>query len=265
MKIYKIIVSTSVVLSFSCLCSFAAPVLSDNFNSYNNGALVGQGTWAQTSTSTVNPVQVNNGLVTLTNTGQDIYDPFSSAVTLADGQSLYFGLTLDVTAAGTGDYFMHFTPNAGNSTTFYDRVFVQATTGGYFLGLEGTAGGGATVTYGTQVLSLGTSYNFVLAYNYSATTPSNSVDAIYINPTDPTVANDTAYLTAAWGSANADTNQIAAVNFRQGTAGSAPSETVDNLVVSTSFDDVVPAPEPSTTALAAVGGLACLCAVRRKG
>jgi hypothetical protein len=260
----SVFVFSSVVLSFSCVCSFAAPVLSDNFNSYNNGALVGQGTWAQTSTSVVNPVQVNNGLVTLTNTGQDIYDPFSSAVTLADGQSLYFGLTLDVTAAGTGDYFMHFTPNAGNSTVFYDRVFVQATTGGYFLGLEGTSTGGATVSYGTQVLSLGTSYNFVLAYNYSATTTSNSVDAIYINPTDPTVGNNTAYLTAPWGSATPDTNQIAAVNFRQGGGAIAPTETVDNLVVSQSFADMVPAPEPSTMALAAVGGMACLLAVRRK-
>jgi len=242
----------------------ATPVLSDNFNSYPNGNLTNGTTWFQTSTSGTTPVQVNNGVVTLNSSGQDVYSPFSSPVTLADGQSLYFGLTLNVSAAQTGDYFMHFTPNAGNSSLFYSRVFVEATTGGYLLGIEGTAGGGAMVSYGTTVLSLNTSYNFVLAYNYSATTPSNSVDTIYINPTDPTAANNTAYVTAPWGSANADTNQIAAVNFRQGSASAAPTLTVDNLVVSQTFGDVVPAPEPSTMALAAIGGAACLFAMRRK-
>jgi hypothetical protein len=243
---------------------FATPVLTDNFNSYANGNLVGQGTWAQTSTSTTAPVQVNNGVVTIGNTGQDVYDPFSTPVTLADGQSLYFGLTLNVSAAQTGDYFMHFTPSAGNSSLFYSRVFVESTTGGYLLGVEGTAGGGAAVTYGTTVLSLNTSYNMVLAYNYSATTPSNSVDTIYINPTDPTVGNNTAYVSAPWGSANADTNLIAAVNFRQGSSTAAPTLTADNLVVSQTFSDVVvTAPEPSTLALAALGGGACLLAWRR--
>ena len=244
--------------------AFATPVLSDNFNSYPNGNLTNGTTWFQTAAA-ANPVQVNNGVVTIGNTGQDVYSPFSSPVTLADGQSLYFGLAINVSAAqATGDYFLHFTPSAGNSSLFYDRLFVQSSGAGYVLGLEGTAGGGATVTYGTTVLNLNTSYNIVLAYNYSSTTPSNSVDAVYINPTDPTVGNNTAYLTAAWGSANADTNQIAAVNFRQGSSSAAPTLTVDNLVVSESFADVVATPEPSTLALAAMGGAAWLVAFRRR-
>jgi hypothetical protein len=251
------------VLAFSGTKSFATPVLSDSF-SYPNGALVGQGGWAQTSTSTNNPIQVNGGAVTLTNTGQDAYDAFTTPVTLADGQSLYFGLTIDVTAAQSGgDYFLHFTPDAGDSSLFYGRVFAKSTTGGYLIGVEGTAGGGAAVTYGTQVLTLGTSYQFVLAYNFSATTPSNSVDTIYINPTDPVVVgNDTAYVTAAWGSANADTNTIAAVNFRQGSSSVAPTVIVDNLNVSETFADAVP--EPATLTLMAVGGAAALVAFRRR-
>ncbi len=241
-------------------------LLSDSFNSYANGNLVGQGNWSQTGSYATSPVQVNNGVVYLGNSGQDVYDPFNTPVTLADGQSLYFGLVINVSAAqGAGDYFMHFTANAGNSSQFYDRLFVQAATGGYVLGLEGTAGGGATITYGTTVLSLNTSYNIVLAYNYSSLTPSNSVDAVYVNPTDPSVANNTAYLSAAWGSANPDTNQIGAVNFRQGSTSSAPTLTVDNLTVSTQFSDVATAaPEPSTLALMGLGGLAGLFAWRRK-
>jgi trimeric autotransporter adhesin len=259
----SVVLSLAAVLAVSGVKSFAAPVLSDNFNSYTNGNLVGQDGWAQTGASATTPIQVNSGVVTIGSSGQDVYSPFSSPVTLADGQSLYFGLTLNVSAAqATGDYFLHFTPNAGNSSLFYDRAFVQSTSGGYLLGLLGTSGAG-TVTYGTQVLSFGTSYNFVLAYNYFSATTNSAIDSIYINPTDPAVANNTAYLTAAW-QGSADTNQIAAVNFRQGTASSAPTLTVDNLVVSQTFGDTVPAPEPSTIALAAMGGAACLVAFRRK-
>lgn len=259
----KSVVFLTAALALLSSQSFATPVLSDNFNSYPNGNLTNGTTWFQTSTPGATPVQVNGGVVTIGSSGQDVYSPFSSPVTLADGQSLYFGLTLNVSAAqATGDYFLHFTPNAGNSSLLYDRAFVKSTTGGYFLGLAGTSGG--TTTYGTTVLSLGTSYNMVLAYNYSATTPTNSTDAIYINPSSPTVGNNTPYLLAAWGTATIDTNQIAAVNFRQGSAPAAPTLTVDNLVVSQTFGDVVPAPEPSTIALAAMGGAACLVAFRRK-
>jgi hypothetical protein len=244
---------------------FSAPILSDNFNSYNNGALVGQGNWAQTGSSVVNPVQVNSGVVSLTTSGQDVYDPFTSAVTLTDGQSLYIGMTLDVSAAQTaGDYFLHFDPTVGDASAFYDRLFVKATTGGYLLGWEGTAAGGGTVAYGTGVLTLGTSYDIVLAYNYSAATTTAATAAIYVNPTDPTIGNNTAYQTFAWTGTGADTNLISEVNLRQGTASSAPTLTLDNLVASESFGDVVPAPEPSTLALAAFGGLASLFVLRRK-
>ena len=260
----KSVVFLTAALALLSSQSFATPVLSDNFNSYPNGNLTNGTTWFQTGAPGATPVQVNGGVVTIGSSGQDVYSPFSSPVTLADGQSLYFGLTLNVSAAqATGDYFLHFTPNAGNGSLFYDRAFVQSTSGGYLLGLQGTSGTGATVTYGTQVLSFGTSYNFVLAYNYFSATTNSAIDSIYINPTDPAVANNTAYLTAAW-QGNADTNQIGAVNFRQGSAGSAPTLTVDNLVVSQTFGDTVPAPEPSTIALAAMGGAACLAAFRRR-
>jgi hypothetical protein len=40
--------------------------------------------------------------------------------------------------------------------------------------------------------------------------------------------------------------------------------TVDNLVVNQSFADIIVAPEPSTLALAAVGGIAFFVSFRRK-
>lgn len=260
-------------LAFSIVRSQATITFSDNFNSYVNGNLagltadaVGQGTWRETGTAAATPIQVNNGTVVLGTSGQDIYSALTTPTILSDGQSMYFSLSINVTAAqAAGDYFLHFTPSGGNSSAFYSRLFVKSVTGGFELGWLGTSGGTGLPTYGTTVLSLSTPYQVVMAYNFSATTPTNSTGAVFVNPTDPIVGNNTAYLTADWlTTGTADTNSIAAVNFRQGSAGNAPSLTLDNLVVATSFSDVVPVPEPSTLVLAGLGGLACLGALRRK-
>jgi hypothetical protein len=269
----KIVVFLAVALLSSSPRTFAAIVFSDNFNSYVNGNLagtsqdaLGQGTWRQTSTANATPIQVVNGAIAIGSSGQDVYSPLTTPTILSDGQSIYFSVAINVSAAQSGgDYFLHFTPNAGNFTLFYSRLFIKSVTGGFELGWLGTSGGTGLPTYGTTVLSLNTPYQVVMAYNFSATTPTNSTGAVYVNPTDPNVGNNTAYLTANWlTTTTPDTNSIAAVNFRQGSAGSAPTLTVDNLVVATSFSDVVTVPEPSTLALAGLGGLACLGALRRK-
>lgn len=269
----KFVVYLAVVLLFSSPRTFATTVFSDNFDSYVNGNLagtsqdaLGQGTWRQTSTSATTPIQVVNGAIALGSSGQDVYSPLTTPTILSDGQSIYFSLAINVSAAQSGgDYFLHFSPNAGNSSLFYSRLFIKSVTGGFELGWLGTSGGTGLPTYGTSLLSLNTPYQVVMAYNYSATTPTNSTGAVYVNPTDPNIGNNTAYLTANWlTTATPDTNSIAAVNFRQGSAGSAPTLTVDNLVVATSFSDVVTVPEPSTLVLAGLGGLAFLGALRRK-
>src|ERR1035437_400472 len=79
----------------------ATPVFSDDFNSYSAGNLagltqnaVGQGTWAQTSTSAPTPVQVASGKAVLGTSGQDVYSPLPGGpITLADGDNFYIGLT----------------------------------------------------------------------------------------------------------------------------------------------------------------------------
>jgi hypothetical protein len=266
-----------VVLAVAALCStpklFSSIVFSDNFNLYGNGNLagvtqdaLGQGTWRQSGASATTPIQVVNGAVALGSSGQDVYSPLTTPTTLADGQSLYFSLGINVTAAQAGgDYFLHFTPNAGNTSLFYSRLFIKSVSGGFELGWLGTSGGTGLPTYGSTVLSLNTSYQVVMAYNYSATSPTNSTGAVFVNPADPNVGNNTAYLTANWlTTATPDTNSVAAVNFRQGSAGSAATLTVDNLVVATEFSDVVTVPEPSFLALGIAGGFACLVALRRK-
>ncbi len=242
----------------------ASPVFSDNFDSYTAGNLVGQGTWGQTGTSTATPIQVAGGKAVLGTSGQDAYSPLPGGpLTLADGQSFYIGMTLNVSSAQTGDYFLHWTPSVGNSSLFFDRVFVQSTTGGYLLGWMETSGTGATPTYGTGVLSFGTDYRVVVAY-HDVAGPLNDTGAIYVNPfTDPVnESGNVAYLTKSWASASPETNTIAAINLRQGSATSAAALSVDDLNASLIFGDVTSftqvVPEPTILSLLGSFGLVAL-------
>jgi hypothetical protein len=240
----------------------ATVIFSDNFNGYNNGALVGQGGWLQTSTSTVNPLQVNSGVLSVGNTGQDAYSAFGSAVSTTAGGSMFIGLDLDVTAAAsTGDYFLHVGSTVGGTSGFYDKIWVKSSGSGFVLGSQDNNG---TVTYGTTVLSLGTDYRLVTEEDF-VTGAANDTFAFYVDPTDTSVAaNNTAYLTATWSGTTAEASSYAEINIRQGTATAAATETVDNLVVGTAFSDVSAVPEPSTMAMAALGGVAWLVALRRR-
>jgi len=261
----KFIVFLAVALLFSSPRTFATSVFSDSFPD-PNGALLGQsaqigsGVWSLTS-STVNPIQVNNGLVVLVNSGQDAYDALSSPVSTSAGGSIFVGLDLNVTAAqATGDYFLHFCSTVGGTSGFYDKVWVKSSGSGFVLGSQDNNG---TVIYGSTVLTLGTTYRLVTEEDFVPGALNDTFE-FYVNPTDLSVAaNNTAYLSATWSGAGAEASSYAEINLRQGTAAAAPSETIDNLIVGSAFSNVSVIPEPSTVALAAMGGVACLVAFRR--
>jgi hypothetical protein len=264
----KIVALLSVILAFSGLWSYASPVFSDSFSD-PNGALLGQsaqigtGAWTITGSSVVNPIQVNNGMVTLTNTGQDAYAQLSSPVSTASGGSIFVGLDLNVSAAqANGDYFLHFTTAVGATSGFYDKLWVQSSGSGFVLGIQATSG---TTNWGSSVLSFGTSYRVVTEEDFVSGAANDTFD-VFVNPTDLSVAgNNTPYATLTWNGAVAEASTYAEINFRQGTASIAPIETVDNLVVSSAFSDVSAVPEPSSLAFGLVGGFAWLVALRRKG
>ena len=202
-------------------------------------------------------------MVVLTNTGQDAYCAFSSSVNTTGGESLFIGMNLDVTtAAATGDYFLHTTATVGSTSGFYDRLEARSSGAGFQLGME--EAGSDAVVWGTTVLTLEQSYQVVTEQDFVAGALNDTFE-LYVNPTDLSVAgNNATYLNFTWNGTTAEPSSYAEVNFRQGSSGSAPSETVDNLVVSETFADVVPAPEPSTIALLALGGVAGLAVIRRK-
>ena len=256
MKKYALLLSTILIPSSG---AFASALFSDNFDSYAPGNLVGQGSWLQTGTSTATPLQVANGAVSVGSSGQDAYAAFSSSVNTTGGGSLYMGMDLDVlTAQATGDYFLHVTTTVGGTSGFYDKLEAKSSSSGYVLGIE--EAGSDPVVWGTTVLSYGTSYNIVTEQDF-VSGAANDTFELYVNPTDST--SDT-YLNFTWNGTSAEASSYAEVNFRQGTASAAPTETIDNLVVGTSLSDVVPVPEPSTLALAALGGFGFLLTFSRR-
>lgn len=251
-----------VALLFSSSRAFATIEFWDNFNSYNNGNLVGQGTWAQTGTIATSPVQVNNDAVVLGTSGQDVYAPLTSPISITTGSTFYIGATVDLTAAqATGDYFLHFTPTVGNSTIFNERLFAKSSGAGFIFGYDGSSGN--TANYSSTVLSFNTSYRIVLAYT-GVSGSLNDTFALYVNPTDTSVeGNNTAYMTSGYVGTGAESTTVAGINLRQGTAANAPSVIFDNLVVATIFSEAA-IPEPSSVALLVLGGFAGLVALRRK-
>ena len=262
MKNYLLCVSGLVGVSLN-VC--AVPVFWDDFNSYSAGNLVGQGTWAQTGSSTATPIQVTAGKASIGTSGQDAYSPLPGGpISIADGTSFYLGLTLNVSAAqSTGDYFLHYTPTVGDSSLFLDRLFVKSSGSGYVLGWLATGGG--TASYGSTVLNLNQDYRLVLAYHAVAGTL-NDTSAIYVNPfTDPTVElNNTAYASFTWNSTNPENPTVAAINLRQGTAANAPTLTVDDLNASGVFGDVTTFTVPEPGSLAILGGFGLLTYLLRR-
>ena len=215
---------------------FASDVFSDDFSA-PNGPLIGTtadlgGTWTQTGTSTLNPIMISGGAVTLVTTGQDAYAALSSSVANVAGLGLKTSLDLNVSAAqATGDYFLHLTNPVGTTSNFYERLFARSSANGYQLGLVDTSGTGSTTTWGTQVLFFGATYHVDVTWNFTSGTS---------NDTFSVAVDNAPYLTHTWTSIFTEPAQLSAVNFRQGTATFAPTISLDNLVVTT----VVVAPAP---------------------
>ena len=244
--------------------SYGAASFSENYNSYSNGALTNQGPWLQTAAA-AGPIQVANGRAQLATSGQDAYAGFGSAISNPDGTSFFYGLTLNVlTAQATGDYFFHVSNPAGTTSLFYERLFARSSAGGFQLGFVDTSGTGSTTTWGSTVLSFTTDYRVVVAQNFVLGS-TNDIFSIYVNPSDASVeANNTAYLTHTWTSVLAETSTYAAVNLRQGSAGSAAGVFVDDISVSKTFSDVAQTPEPATICLALAGAVGLLASRRRR-
>jgi hypothetical protein len=83
---------------------------------------------------------------------------------------------------------------------------------------------------------------------------------LYVNPTDSTEGNNLVYDTAMATSSSTDPASIGTINFRQGNSPDAPTETVDNLIVATTFMEALP--ESNDWSAISSLGLLAFCGLR---
>ncbi len=234
--------------------------------SYTNGRIVvtnlgiNQGGWQQTSTATNNgPFITNNNQAVLPSgaTGQDIWKAFTSNTIVVPtnnfGGYLQTKINFSITSATTnGDYFFHLSTVTNTTSGFPQRLFAKRdVSSNLFLGLSATD---TTGIYGTNPLSLNTTYNAVIQWNFLDGT-NNDTLSLFVDPTDPILTNNAVYAATAF---TTDVSSVAAANLRIGGSTSTPGVLVNSIEVAT----VVP--EPSTYALLLLSGAASLWALKRR-
>ena len=236
---FKEILVSACLVGVACNSeSRAAVILSDTFN-YPDGVLqnVSSNKWIGHS-GTTNQVDVTRGALNLTGAeSQDVSallagQPYATT----NGAVLYAGFDLKLTAlpSKTGSYFAHF---KDSTEGFRGRIWALtngAAPGAYRVGISSGSSSTAAAVHNAD-LQPGVSYKIVFSLAVS-----NAVATLWINPTSN--ANTQISSEAAAGV------PIAAFAFRQATGIGVV--TIDNLVIETTFQDVVPPTEtaPSPTA-----------------
>lgn len=218
-----------VVVAMTSLAVHGTIILQDEF-SYADGYLpdVSSSKWSRHS-GTNYDMLVQSGELRVTGSATDDCNaaldggPYGGTSTQA---AIYAKFTIRVTElpTGSGSYFAHF---KDNSTGFRARVFAHTTgaaSGSFRLGLANSASS-VSVTY-PQDLALDTTYTVVTRY-----IPQTGVSTLWINPANETSTS----VTATDPNSPANIVQYA---FRQATG--IGTIMVDDLVVGTTFADVVP-------------------------
>jgi len=221
----------------------AVVVFSDSFG-YATGPIVGAtGSPWLTASGTALQVDVGAGVVNLTTVeSEDVGAPLTGGPFTTG--TLYASAIINLSALPTGTtYFLHFGGTAVD-TNFRGRVHATITgaaVGSFRFGIGDTT---STIVSIPTDLSLNTNYNVVVAQD-TATGRST----LYLNPNSEiggTVATDTTSAIVAG---------IGGIRLRQ--SAGIGILTIDDLVVGTTFADVV-IPEPTTLGLIAAGSVLAL-------
>ncbi|GAA5481776.1 PEP-CTERM sorting domain-containing protein [Haloferula sargassicola] len=231
------LLSTSVFLAL-CSTSFGTVLLTDDF-SYPDGDLTTSAAWSNHSGSG-SFVQVTSQTITLVQGSGSREDVNASlGITMGAGETYYASFDVTVSGGSTTAYFAHFKDSA---TGFNGRIFVAApSSGGDFTFGLSDVGSSPDTTFATD-FSFNTSYKLVVSYDYDT-----GLSELWVNPTSEA--------SPSISSVTADPSQpMEAFAFRQGSGNS--TEVIDNLVVATTFAEVVP--EPSITLLGGIGLLGLL-------
>jgi hypothetical protein len=221
--------------------SMATILMQDNFD-YPNGNLASEDSWTAYSGIGQTPVQVSNATITLyqgSGSREDVSKPLG--VAMHTGDKFFAAIDVTVTSNNANVYFAFFRDN-GTGFTARTGVTTPTATGDFTFALFSGNSTTPIVTTGLGDFMYGQRYRVVTAYDYTSGTTD-----LWVNP----VNESSSKIEIVAYPATAIKNYA----FRQAT-GSTSVQTIDNLVVGTSFSEVVP--EPATMFLLAIGGLALL-------
>ena len=246
------------VAIFAAVQAQAAVVLNETF-SYVDGDLptVSGGLWVNHSGNTGSlDVQVLSGQAEIAGAGARTGDDnrMLSGNPYSTGTVLYasFDVTFTLAPSATTTYFAHFKDNS--TFGFFGRVFGTNDNGMIQMGIGNSSGGVANGLSGyvSGTFALNTTQKIVVRLDM---TTGDALSTIWLNPTlesDPSgTASDAANVAVGYG--------IESYALRQSAGQGAIL--LDNLLVGTTFADVIP--EPSSLALVAIG-VAGLFAIRRR-
>jgi hypothetical protein len=195
-------------------------LVSDSFT-YSDGNLVGNGNWANFS-GTSGQIQVSSGLITITDSNSE---DARVTFTAQSSGTVYFGYDIKVTDpssySGTDyEYFCGFADN----TTFENRVDIAAfSASGWKPGMSNTSSTAESVW--ASDLSYATTYRVVVGISIST-----GVSELWIDPSSTSSTKIT-------GTGSQSVTEIDALYLRQSGATPNVSLTIDNLSISTDFDE----------------------------
>jgi hypothetical protein len=185
------------------------------------------------SSLTFSSLVTKGGKLNILNNGQDITAAMASSVTSGD---VYAGMLINFSAAQTtGDYFFHFMPTV-TTNSFYGRVFVKLNGTNINFGLMKNSGG--SVPYSSTGYSLNTTYCIVLKYSFNAGTTTDDVATLYVFDAATGLPDLEPGTSEISQTINTDATGIGAIAVRQGAASAAPTASIDNIVVSTTWSSM---------------------------
>lgn len=248
----------------------ASILIEDHFSDYSDGALVGQGGWAQLGTPSTNPLMISGGMVQHPGGGnandQDaVKDP---GVDQALDSSFFMGVTINLTSAptatGGSSYFLAMRYGGFDNARIAARMLDGSSTQ-YQLGMRSTGQSQNPFVWGAA-LDLGTTYTLIQEVQRN-TGDANDVFSLYVNPLLGQ-GNNTPYATqtTATGDPADDFNGVVISQFaNSGMTTQNAGLTIGDVSLATTFDESLQAvPEPTTLAGLALGALALVRRRRQK-
>ncbi len=242
----KKLIGCSIIALALASSAHATVLAQDSFN-YADGnlATVSGGAWTVFSGAGGTPISVVSGEAVLTQgAGGREDDSISLGATMGAGDKWYYSLDVSVSGGNTAVYFAMLMQN---TSTFNARLFVTPLEGSdYTFGVGATSSVGASWATG---FTFGSIHKVVVAYDYDS-----GDTTLWIDPTSEASTSVTFDGTFQ--------DEVVSFGFRQAAGNSI--QNVTSFIAGTTFNDVVPVPEPSTYAMLLAGIGVMFWVVRRK-